>query len=268
VYVWASSVGGNEGGEDFGYAVAVDGSGNVVVTGSRNSSVFIGSFNSSGSASWSFVPSPGRGEGMTIDGNGNINVTGQFNGTSTNDFDPGSGTATLTGTGCFVARYTSSGGYVWAIGLNGTSTFPLVIGRGVVVNGNGIYIVGLFKNTADFDPGSGTASLSTTGSADHDIFLARYREAPLPKRTVGHDSRMAMRVVPNPFTGTFALRCDGASKPMRVEVVDMMGQVVESTDEIAPGAEIHLGESLPAGAYLVRVTQGEAIRQMLVRKVR
>jgi hypothetical protein len=77
-----------------------------------------------------------------------------------------------------------------------------------------------------------------------------------------------MAATPNPFTGTLTVRYDGASAPARVDVIDMMGRVVESIREVASGSDIHLGESLPAGANLLRVTQGEITRQTIVRKLR
>jgi hypothetical protein len=75
-----------------------------------------------------------------------------------------------------------------------------------------------------------------------------------------------MQVAPNPFTSDFTFRHDGAA-PARIEIIDMMGRVVESRD--ADGAtEISLGAELPAGAYVMRVREGEITRQMMVRKVR
>ena len=60
---------------------------------------------------------------IKIDASGNRYVTGSFNGTE--DFDPSGSTANLTsagGTDIFIAKYNSSGAYVWAKGMGGTGS--------------------------------------------------------------------------------------------------------------------------------------------------
>jgi hypothetical protein len=77
-----------------------------------------------------------------------------------------------------------------------------------------------------------------------------------------------MEIAPNPFTGRFTLRCDGASAPARIQVIDMMGRVVESGEIADAGREITLGSELQAGAYMVRIVQGEESRTMMIHKVK
>jgi hypothetical protein len=285
-YSWAFRAGGSGSGGEQGIGIAVDGSGNVVVTGNftetvdfnpgtgtanltptgtgSSGDIFIARYSSSGGYLWAFDPAPGAGRAITIDGSGDIHVAGSFYSNS-NDFDPGSGTVSLA-LGGFVARYTSSGGYVWAFSMPGAASV-----RGIAVDGNGnVDVTGNFgsslSTTVDFDPGDATNSLTTAGGSD--IFIAQYTEAPLPKRTL-HEAAgsMTMRVAPNPFTSDFTFRYDGGAAGARIEIIDMMGRVVDSRD--ADGAtEITLGAELPAGAYIVRTTQGETRRQVMVRKLR
>jgi hypothetical protein len=62
-------------------------------------------------------------KGIKIDASGNRYVTGSFNGTE--DFDPSGSTANLTSAGSndiFIAKYNSSGAYVWAKGMGGTGS--------------------------------------------------------------------------------------------------------------------------------------------------
>jgi hypothetical protein len=66
------------------------------------------------------------------------------------DFDPNAGTAALTAVGSsdiFLAKYNTSGNYVWAFAV-GTSSFEQAFGVTVVVSGNS-YITGSFNGTAD-----------------------------------------------------------------------------------------------------------------------
>jgi uncharacterized membrane protein (UPF0136 family) len=194
-YVWAKSIGGA--GEDHGLALALDGSGNVLLAGRFNNNVDFdpgvgiqnrsaastlgnGFFASYTSASGVFV-SVGAlfsgsatnvtSQGITRDGSGNVYVTGYFSGTV--DFDPGAGTANLTVEGSsdiFLAKYDASGNYVWANRMGGTDQDQ---GLSLAMDGSGnVLLTGYFKGTADFDPGAGTANLTSAGG--NDIFLAKY----------------------------------------------------------------------------------------------
>jgi gliding motility-associated-like protein len=117
----------------------------------------------------------------TVDKNGNIIVVGRFTGTA--DFDPGAGVFNLTSNGSsdlFVAKYTSTGTFIWAFSAGGTDRDA---GYGVATdNLNNIYITGYFRNSADFDPGAGTATLTSNGQSGFDvgwsgeIFIAKYSE--------------------------------------------------------------------------------------------
>lgn len=113
----------------------------------------------------------GSGESAALDQQGNVYTTGTFNGTA--DFDPGPGVANLTATGSsgnlFIAKYSSTGNYLWAFNVpggqgNGFSIFADAAGN--------IYVSGYFSGTADFDPGPGTANLISNGSFD--AFVAKY----------------------------------------------------------------------------------------------
>jgi hypothetical protein len=285
-YSWAFRVGSTLG--DQGMAIAVDGSGNVVVTGEFRGTVdfdpgtgtaaltsagtvanyFIARYSSTGGYLWAFSPiasgGPTYANTVAIDGSGDIYLTGGFNSSfGANDFDPGTGTVSFTGIAGFVAKYTPSGSYVWAFAIMDTT-----FGRAIAVDGSGdIYITGDLNGTADFDPSDATANLTSAGS--NDIFIAKYSQPTMPKRTMSeHSGSIEMMVAPNPFTTSFTLRCDGASTPAHVEVIDMMGRVVESINEVVPNGDIRLGENLPAGAYLVQVIEGDGVRQMMVWKVR
>lgn len=110
--------------------------------------------------------------GLAVDASGNTYITGQFSGTV--DFDPGAGTANLTsnsgGFDIFIAKYDPSGGYLWAKGFGSTGSD---FGNDIVVDASGnVYMVGQFRFTIDFDPGTAVANLTAIGSRD--IVLAKY----------------------------------------------------------------------------------------------
>ncbi|MEI7607441.1 MAG: SBBP repeat-containing protein [Rhodospirillaceae bacterium] len=181
-FVWAKSFVGSTVG--VGSGVAMDGSGNVYITGyfmntvdfdpgagianlttNAGTAVFIEKLDSSGNYVWAkAVGDTGvdSGNGIAVDGSGNVYATGSFTGTV--DFDPGAGTANLTGNGVgsvFIEKLDSSGNYVWAKAVSGSSTNS---GNGVAVDDSGnVYTTGSFSGAADFDPGAGTANLTSNG---------------------------------------------------------------------------------------------------------
>lgn len=111
---------------------------------------------------------------VTVDNLGNQYTTGSFR--NTVDFDPGTGTSNLTAAGAediFVMKTDVNGSLVWAVGIGGSGGD---IGNEICVDANGfVYVAGEFESTVDFDPGSGTANLSSpSGTAS---FLLRLTAA-------------------------------------------------------------------------------------------
>ena len=104
------------------------------------------------------------GYGVAVDPSGNVFVLCNFSGTA--DFDPGAGTTNLTSSDqdMAVLKLNSSGDFVWVKQFGGTSKDE---GRGIVVDDTGnVYFSGYFKNTVDWDPGSGTYDVTTVSAAD------------------------------------------------------------------------------------------------------
>lgn len=113
-----------------------------------------------------------RGTGLAVDHNGNVITTGEFAGAA--DFDPSSSTLNITSNNssydAYLAKYDSSGNVLWAFALGGTSDADA--GAEVSVDANGdIYLCGKFYQTVDFDPGSGTTSITAPYVS---AFLAKY----------------------------------------------------------------------------------------------
>ncbi|HJM73784.1 MAG TPA: SBBP repeat-containing protein, partial [Acidimicrobiales bacterium] len=194
-YVWAKSFDMNS--TNSIHSVAVDSSGNVYTTGwfsgtvdfdpgagtanissFSSTDVFVSKLDSSGNYVWAKSFHGGyfdRGYSLALDSSGNVYTTGYFRGTV--DFDPGSGTANLTSNGrddVFVSKLDSSGNYVWAKNLGGTYSVGVFTdgGRSVAVDSSGnVYTTGYFSGTADFDPGAGTANLTSNGQQD--VFVSK-----------------------------------------------------------------------------------------------
>ncbi len=75
----------------------------------------------------------------------------------------------------FLAKYTNTGIFQWALKIGGTNSDQV---KGVAVDPSGdVYVCGYFTGTADFDPSASTFSLSSAGGKDG--FLAKYTSAGL-----------------------------------------------------------------------------------------
>ncbi|TAE60744.1 MAG: T9SS C-terminal target domain-containing protein [Bacteroidetes bacterium] len=111
---------------------------------------------------------------ISVSASGNIAALGAYYGTI--DLDPDAGVAspgTALSDDIFIARYTSSGAYVWSGRIEGPgSDDPFAITQ---EESGEIYITGNFQATADFDPGAGVANLTTTEIRAS--FVAKYDAA-------------------------------------------------------------------------------------------
>ncbi len=183
-------------GLDEGTAITTDDSGNVYTTGSFSGTVdfnsstrvtnlvsagsrdiFVTKTDSSGNLVWARrmgATESDQANGIAVDDSGNVYTTGSFGGTV--DFNPGGGIANLTSAGSadiFVSKLDSAGNFVWARRMGG-KIFDHA--SGIAVDGSGnVYTTGSFGDTADFDPGSGTASRTSGGGLD--IFVSKLSSA-------------------------------------------------------------------------------------------
>jgi len=190
--LWSSYLGGSLN-EDAGTAIAVDGSGNAVVTGWTSSTDFpsSGGFDStcggpadafvtkvsgSGTLRWSSYLG-GAGEdwanGIATDGSGNAFVTGNARSTdfpSTGGFDTTYGGGTCSGSPCndaFVTKVSGAGALLWSSYLGGSSNDE---GHGIAVDGSGNAVVTGWTSSTDF-PSSGGFDASLGGAQD--VFVTK-----------------------------------------------------------------------------------------------
>lgn len=192
-FVWAVNMGGTA--DDAGQAIAIDGSGNVYITGVfRNTAdfnlaspgintltaaglddIFVCKLNSTGTYNWVV----GTGSAVDDDGNSiaidfanNIVVVGNLGATGAADFDPGAGTTSITsfgGTDDFIWKLDNSGNFIFVKQMGGTVSD---LCNGVALDGAGnIYLTGSFNGTTDFDPSGATFTLTSAGS--NDIYLCK-----------------------------------------------------------------------------------------------
>ena len=186
-FVWAKQVGGAN--HEFARGVAVDAGGTISVVGgfygtgdfdpgpgvfNMTSSGFKDAFvlrlTAAGDLVWSRQLSGNSQDeeayGVAVDGMGNVYATGSF--FNTVDFDPGPGTFNLSSAGgddIFLVKLDAAGNLGWAKSVGGSGGGDN--GWSVTLDAsNGVYAVGAFFGTVDFNPGAGVANLTSAGGQD------------------------------------------------------------------------------------------------------
>lgn len=193
-YQWAISLGSTD--ADYVEEVAVDEGGNVYATGHMGGTIdfdpssgtasvgilgsdgdaFLCKYSSTGAYAWAFSFG-GNGhdyaQSLAVKG-GLAYVTGHFE--STADFDPSSSTFNLSASGdrdIFVSYYDTTGAFAdaWKIG-----SAQYDYAQAVRLDEHGdVYLTGVVRGAADFDPGSGTTTFNYQGTGNaSDAFLAKY----------------------------------------------------------------------------------------------
>lgn len=188
--IWARSLDGINNTSD--QAIGVDLSGNVYITANFKSTVdvdpgagtyslvssgfddlFLLKLNSSGNFVWAQAFGSGAGNDYSstifVD-TAAVYVGGAFTGTV--DFDAGAGSSLLTassGLDGFIYKANLAGNLIWAKQFSGAST-QVIISVGIDAAKN-VYSTGYHNGSSDFDPGAGTVTLTSAGSAD--LFLSK-----------------------------------------------------------------------------------------------
>jgi hypothetical protein len=131
---------------------------------------FVWKLTQSGNLDW-VKGFPADGKGVGVDATGNVYFSGSFSG-SNKDFDPNAGTFNMSSVGSTdvcVAKLDALGNFVWAKRMG--SVFDDAAKTLTMDNTGNVITSGWFSVTVDFDPGAGTANLTSAGS--YDAFISK-----------------------------------------------------------------------------------------------
>lgn len=194
IFEWAKSMGST--GADGGVGIELDHMGDPIIGGSfvltadfdpsagttnltslGSNDIFVTKFSSMGLMQWT-KQIGGTGneylECLTTDKWGNILYAAQYGDAA--DFDPGTAIFNLTGLGNIaVSKLRNNGDFAWAKKIITVEDDERCKSVAVDTFGS-VYMVGdFYGGTADFDPGAGTANLTSAGSAD--VFVSKLDSA-------------------------------------------------------------------------------------------
>lgn len=276
-FLWAKQIGGP--GNDEGFSIIVDnsgiytsgyfedsmdfdpGTGTSSITSSGGGDIFVCKLNTSGNFLWAKgFGGPGLDFALSsdFDSFGDFYVTGVF--AQTADFDPTSATANLTSAGgrdFFISKFSPSGNFEWAEGFGGTGRDR---SNSIALDNSGnMALTGLFNGTVDFDPGSGTANLTSLGKDD--IFILMYSE----HLGVTENHFSTILLYPNPTSHTLTISST-SSKIEQVMVFDFLGRKVLKKYPNKITAVVNM-ESLATGMYVVEiVSEGKTTTHKIVKE--
>ncbi len=154
------------------------------MTGEGDYSTFTVKLNASGNFVWvnSLEGTTYKGVSMNIDIDGNVHLMGVFTGTA--DFDPGdkvyslsveakAGKKSFMGpTNVFIAKYTSSGNFIWAKKFKQEND-KIMCNQMLVDSKKNIYITGGFYGTVDLNPNDGVHQVTASKNLGHGTYIVK-----------------------------------------------------------------------------------------------
>lgn len=191
-HVWSRRYGSASG--ETGRRIALDGAGNILVTGSCNGAVDFGGgpltgpvgvyllkVDANGTHVWSRRfggPNNDEIEGVAADASGNVLITGWFSGTAVY------GGAPLTpvgGNDAFLAKFAPDGTHQWSKSMGGPGDLDRAFGVAIDPSGNAIV-------TGEFKPGANFGGGVLPNAGGDDVFVARYDASGAHLSSVGFGS--------------------------------------------------------------------------------
>lgn len=140
-----------------------------------SSETYLAKFDASGNCLW-LKRAGGTSKAIAISGN-SIYITGYFSGTINFNTPSATGSNELTnaagGGDIFVAKFDDNGSFQWARRAGGTNSY-VDTGESIAATNDGVYVVGSFNSTANFNTPTATGSNEITSDGVTDGFIAKF----------------------------------------------------------------------------------------------
>ncbi len=268
-FIWAKAMGGTD--LDLGQSIAIDDTGNIYLTGNFSATVdfdpgpgiyelvsegdtdiFVMKMDLQGNLLWakSFGAqgSADQGTSLDIDASGNVYTTGAFR--FTVDFNPGTGIYELTSNGyrdVFILKLDELGQFIWATSFGGNNGDW---GNAIILDSSdNIYTTGYFENTVNFDTGSSTWNLTSSGARD--IFVHKIGQT---STSISENCSLnQIKIYPNPNNGIFSMKLNKLYDKIDISIRDLTGKNIflnsvthtQSIDFSLP--------QVPEGVYFIQI---------------
>lgn len=267
-FLWALRIGGSS--TDTGNAIALDGSGNVLATGSffgfvdldpgvtadtlysgGDVACYVLKLASDGSYQWGRSLGKVDTDAIMVDADGVVYTSGDFS--QSVDVDPGAGTYFLDSEGIsdlFIQAMDASGTFLWAQQFGGS--LEDMAGLATAQNASGdIFMTGSFQGTVDLDPGPGTNNIVTTGLRDVLVLKLGGSAAGVSDPHI----ERGLSVFPNPASDRVLIAVDDALLGQRavIELHDATGRRVLAVQHVplTPLTAVELPAELREGVYVL-----------------
>ncbi len=149
----------------------------------------------------------------------------------------GSNGATATGTPDPVITYSINGKTITSPYLfpKGTTTVTAIANNGIAPAANCTFTVTVTCN-------------NVTTSALTEVYTEEIQKP----------NKLSAKALPNPFSDNFTLiTSSGSDSPVTVHILDAIGRIVETRNNIAANSSLRIGNSYRPGAYFIEITQGK-----------
>jgi hypothetical protein len=193
-----------------------------------------------------------------------VYVSGYFAGSVDFDGDEAEANRSSSQIDAFGARYESETGTLrWAKGVGSPGR---AVSIAAALTSTGYYLGGLFGETVNFDPYTGSA-YQTSMNGTHDIFVAKYaaNETSNTSLTAARaaetknnfsENQISGTIYPNPANDVITLKLKGfAEGPVELTIADVLGKMTIKKS-VTSRAELIDVSSLSSGLHFLRATQG------------